>query len=532
MADVGEVGGKAGGLGDLLAEGVRVPDGVVLTAGATRMTADERRSLLQQVASALGGGRFAVRSSGVAEDGKERSYAGMYETVLDVPAEGLEAAIDRVLASAGSARASEYGPALNGRMAVIIQRMVQPAAAGVALTADPIDGDRRTCVVTAVRGTGERLVSGAALGDEWIIRDNAVTSRRRPERAIDARQATRVATEARRIADARGVPQDIEWAIDADGALWIVQARPMTALPPDVSWDPPVPGAYTRAFRFGEWISDPVTPLFESWLLTAMEDRMHALLDELLGERDPRPYHVVVNGWYYYSLNWMSVAVFIRNAPRMFRRLIRSPRTVAALFPPTVRHSVPILERAWRDDLLPRYRAAVASAEARVDTVPIAELPELIDELAAPCRRVLHLDRRPGGWCVQDRDQPGALLSSAPCRFTGRQPPPARGGLQAARRVGTACRRVARLVVRTGSDPRTTRKSVRPGGRGSAGGRGRGVSGPGRETAPPPRLPSPARRHAAPRSSARGAGARPDPRLAGHAARGAAHRGIAGRTAG
>ncbi len=382
MADVSEVGGKAGGLGDLLAEGVRVPDGVVLTAGATRMTADERRSLLQQAASALGGGRFAVRSSGVAEDGNERSYAGMYETVLDVPAEGLEAAIDRVLASAGSARASEYGPALNGRMAVIIQRMVQPAAAGVALTADPIAGDRRTCVVTAVRGTGERLVSGGALGDEWIIRDNAATSRRLPERAIDARQATQVATEARRIADARGVPQDIEWAIDSDGALWIVQARPMTALPPDVSWDPPVPGAYTRAFRFGEWISEPVTPLFESWLLTAMEDRMHALLDELLGERDPRPYHVVVNGWYYYSLNWMSVAVFIRNAPRMLRCLIRSPRTVAALFPPTVRHSVPILERAWRDDLLPRYRAAVASAEARVDTVPIAELPGLIDELA------------------------------------------------------------------------------------------------------------------------------------------------------
>lgn len=382
MADVSEVGGKAGGLGELLAAGARVPEGVVLTPDVAGMPADERRSLLQAVASALGGGPFAVRSSGVVEDSAEHSYAGVYETVLDVPSEELEAAIERVLASARSARATAYEPGPNGRMAVIIQRMVQPAAAGVALTADPITGDRRTCVLTAVRGTGERLVAGAALGDEWVIRDDAATARRRPERAIDRHQAAQVATEARRIAAARGVPQDIEWAIDVDGTLWIVQARPMTALPPDVSWEPPVPGAFTRAFRFGEWISEPVTPLFESWLLTAMEDRMHALLDELLGERDPRPYHLVVNGWYYYSLNWLSLAVFARNAPRMLWRLLRSPRTVAGLFPATVRHSVPILERAWRDDLLPRYRTAVASAEARVETVPVTELPALIDELA------------------------------------------------------------------------------------------------------------------------------------------------------
>ena len=192
----------------------------------------------------------------------------------------LSAATDRCLASAAAARAAEYEPVGDGRMAVIIQRMVAPAAAGVALTADPINGDRRSCVVTAVRGTGERLVSGAAFGDEWVVRAGAVTARRRPERAIDRRQAMRVASEARRIAAARGTPQDIEWAIDADGTLWILQARPMTALPPDVSWEVPVRGAYSRTLRFGEWISEPVTPLFESWLLTAMEDRMHAFFRE------------------------------------------------------------------------------------------------------------------------------------------------------------------------------------------------------------------------------------------------------------
>ena len=383
MTDVAEVGGKAASLGELLAAGVRVPEGVVLTAGAAALAAHERRSLLWVGAGDLGVGPFAVRSSGITEDGAERSYAGIYESVLDVSADELPAATERCLASARAARVTEYEGGTNGHMAVIIQRMVRPVAAGVALTADPINGDRRSCVVTAVRGAGDRLVSGAALGDEWIVHDRTVTSRSLPERAIDARQAREVATEARRIADARGTPQDIEWAIDGDGTLWILQARPMTALPPEVSWEPPAPGAFTRQFRLGEWIGEPVTPLFESWLLSAMEERMHAWFFAMIGQRAPRPHHVVVNGWYFYSLNWIGPAAILRNLPRMLWHLARHPRRVAGLIPPTVRHSFPILEREWRADFRPRYRAAVEEAEARVDAVPVTELAALIDELAA-----------------------------------------------------------------------------------------------------------------------------------------------------
>jgi rifampicin phosphotransferase len=385
MADVGEVGGKAAGLGELIAVGARVPDGVVLTTAAAEMTVNEREPLLRAAADELGAGPFAVRSSGVSEDGADASYAGMYETVLNVSADELAAATDRSISSAGAARVAAYTAAshgTDGRLAVIIQRMVAPAAAGVVLTADPITGDRRSTVISAVRGIGDRLVSGEAIGDEWVVVGRDATPRRQPEHALDRRQAIHVASEAQRIAAARGAPQDIEWAIDADGMLWILQARPMTALPRDVAWDPPAPGAYTRAFRFGEWIAEPVTPLFESWLLTAMEDRLHVLLEELLGEHDPRPYHVVVNGWYYYSINWLSARVFARNLPGMLWHLIRHPRRVAGLFPATVRHSVPPLERDWREDLLPRYRAAVAAAEGRVETLPVTELPALIDELA------------------------------------------------------------------------------------------------------------------------------------------------------
>ncbi|HET7684933.1 MAG TPA: PEP/pyruvate-binding domain-containing protein [Candidatus Limnocylindria bacterium] len=381
-ADAAEVGGKAAQLGELIAAGARVPDGLVMTVAAGGLSADERGSLLRAGAADLGDGPFAVRSSGVAEDGAERSFAGMYETVLDVSADGLPAAADRVLSSAQGAQAAAYGPAANGEMAVIVQRMIGPAAAGVALTADPISGNRRACVITAVRGLGERLVSGASVGDEWVVADGIAAARRQPEQAIDRDQALQVAQEARRIEAVMGVPQDIEWAIDADGGLWILQARPMTALPPDVSWEPPAPGAYTRQLRFGEWISEPVTPLFESWLLTAMEERTHAGYLQEIGQRIPRPYHVVVNGWYFYTINWATPKAFARNLPNMLWHLIRSPRTVAGINPSTVRHAVPLLERKWRTELRPRFRAAVDDAEGRVEQMPVTELPALIDDLA------------------------------------------------------------------------------------------------------------------------------------------------------
>jgi rifampicin phosphotransferase len=382
LTDAPEVGGKAASLGELLATGIRVPEGVVLTSATAGRTGNELRSLLRAAAADLGDGPFAVRSSGIAEDGAEHSFAGIYVSVLDVTVDELEAATERCLASARSARAAEYGHGGDGHLAVIVQRMVRPVAAGVILTADPVNGDRRACVVTAVRGIGERLVSGEAFGDEWVVRDGVATARRRPEGAVDRRQVVRLAAEARRIASARGTPQDIEWALDAAGTAWILQARPMTALPPEASWVAPAPGAYTRALRLGEWIPEPVTPLFESWLLPAMEERLHAQLRAWIGQRAPRPYHVVVNGWYFYSLNWLSGTSLARSLPGILARLVRSPRRVAGVIPPTVRYSVPLFEREWRDDLRPRYQAAVAEAEAHVETLPVQELPTLIDELA------------------------------------------------------------------------------------------------------------------------------------------------------
>ena len=383
LEDAAEVGGKAASLGELIGAGGRVPDGVVLTAAGAGGERARRDAALLEAIAPLGPGPFAVRSSAIGEEGAVRSYAGVFESVLDVDAADVPAATDQVLASARSVRAGTYDGVSPDQMAVVVQRMIQPAAAGVVLTADPITGDRAATIVTAVRGLGDRLVSGETPGDEWVVRGNEARNRRQPERAIDRRQALAIAQAALGIASVRGAPQDVEWAVDAAGKLWILQARPMTALPRAVTWDPPARGSFSRSFRFGEWLFEPITPLFESWLLTGMEERFHAGLEAEIGQRLPRPYHVLVNGWYFYSLNWATPAAFLRNAPRMLARALRSPRSLAGVMPATVRHAIPILERRWRSDLQLRYRAAAASALERVDTLPPGELPALIDELVS-----------------------------------------------------------------------------------------------------------------------------------------------------
>ena len=128
------------------------------------------RPSLEDAVAGLGAGPFAVRSSGIAEDGADRSFAASHSSTsprLTCPGRWSRSLRVRV------ANASRYGGEGDGRIAVIVQRMVAATAAGVALTADPISGDRRTRVVTAVRGTGDRLVSGAVIGDEWRVRDGA-----------------------------------------------------------------------------------------------------------------------------------------------------------------------------------------------------------------------------------------------------------------------------------------------------------------------------------------------------------------------
>jgi len=155
------VGGKAAVLADLLSAGFEVPAGFVVTAAALGDRRLDRA--LPAAAERLRGDRFAVRSSAVAEDRPDASYAGLYETYLDVPTADLGEAVRRCFAAADADRVASYRQRHgggNGAMAVLVQVMVDAVAAGVAFTAHPVTGDRTQTVVTAVAGIGDPLVFG------------------------------------------------------------------------------------------------------------------------------------------------------------------------------------------------------------------------------------------------------------------------------------------------------------------------------------------------------------------------------------
>src|SRR5260370_33473726 len=190
-------------------------------------------------------------------------------------------------------------------MAVLVQRQVEATAAGVAFPANPVTGNRAEVVISAVRGSGERLGSGQATPDEWIVRDQESIRRVAREGAVDADHALAVAALARRVeAHFGGVPQDIEWAL-VGGELILRQARPITALPEPVAWEVPLPGAWARDIRLGEWLGDPLTPLFASWGLPRIEERFRTNQRQIAGVSVPQPMYIVVNGWYFYSPSFL-----------------------------------------------------------------------------------------------------------------------------------------------------------------------------------------------------------------------------------
>jgi len=130
ILDPALLGEKAANLGRLASAGFPVPPGFVVTPAAEGHLRDASPQLLES-AAALGAQRFAVRSSGTAEDLGDASFAGQYETFLNVRPEGLPEAVERVFASASASRVAAYkdraegtGADKHSRMAVLVQAMV------------------------------------------------------------------------------------------------------------------------------------------------------------------------------------------------------------------------------------------------------------------------------------------------------------------------------------------------------------------------------------------------------------------------
>lgn len=256
--DLARAGGKAVNLGELIHAGFPVPAGFVISTevyrramagGATSSEVIAELGLPEGVASeiraayaALGGGVVAVRSSATAEDLPGAAFAGQQETYLDVTGDDqLLSAVRECWASLWSERAVSYRDRLGidpetVAMAVVVQRMVPAEFAGVMFTAHPVSGDRGQIVIDSHPGSGEAVVSGAVTPDHAVISaGNDLDERRRGESStrLDDVDLIRIAEMGRGVARHFGRPQDIEWAI-ADGQLWALQTRAMTALPPPV----------------------------------------------------------------------------------------------------------------------------------------------------------------------------------------------------------------------------------------------------------------------------------------------------------
>ena len=206
---------------------------------------------------------LAVRSSATAEDTAESSFAGMNETFLNT--RGPDAVIDavrRCWRSLFGARTIYYR-AVNGLgqagmdIAVVVQRQLASTRAGVMFTVNPATGERDELVIEGSFGLGEAVVSGSVSPDRYVVDKATLAIRRRevhhkeliieyaPEggtqqRALSEDEASKpvltdaevmaVADLGRRIEKHYGSPQDTEWAFDPDGALWMLQSRPITTL--------------------------------------------------------------------------------------------------------------------------------------------------------------------------------------------------------------------------------------------------------------------------------------------------------------
>lgn len=285
--DAERVGGKARGLNRLIAAGFRVPDGYVVPAD---VDGQMLRTLLD---GTLGEGTYAYRSSSTAEDLATASFAGQYETILGVTdAEAGVKAVERVRSSARSEAAESYryrSSQGNPQMAVIVQRQLEARVSGVAFTRNPVTGANEI-VIEATQGIGEALLSGAVKPEAWVVSATPTLTAPSTEPVLTAEEARLLADLCRRVESALDGPQDVEWAIDDDG-VWLLQARPITALPIEPTHRPNPKTSWERSDAFFPY---PITPLvYTAWMPTHTAATRKAL--ELLGI----PANGIAHGYFY-----------------------------------------------------------------------------------------------------------------------------------------------------------------------------------------------------------------------------------------
>lgn len=319
--DCGTAGKKAATLHELARAGVPVPPGFVIPDSLREHLADSRAELLAAVES-IGGFPVAVRSSSHLEDLDSASFAGMYETYLDVASEdALMARIGDCFRSARSDRVRDYMARRRidpegAPFSVLVQRLVDSRCAGVFFTLHPISGKEEQGLLEACSGHGERLVSGHVTPSRYVVELSSETileTDLSDEGALlDADEVGELVRAGVAIQALFGAPQDIEWAIDAQGELFILQSRPITA----VKWRSDVDEFTNADFKDGGVSARVCLPLMYSLYEDAMQTSMqrYFVAIKLLGKKAPQKQWIRS---FYGRAYW--------NASEVKRRLFRVP---------------------------------------------------------------------------------------------------------------------------------------------------------------------------------------------------------------
>ncbi len=348
---------------------------------------DDIAASIRREYAALGGDDppVAVRSSATAEDLPEMSFAGQQDTYLNVRGgDGVLEAVKRCWASLWTARALGYRARHGIRpedvaLAVVVQQLVPADVAGVLFTANPMTGSRDQVMINAAWGLGEAIVGGHVTPDTLTVdkptgvigsqeiadkdvmtvrsaggtREEPVPADRRKQPALQPPQAAELTRLGVQIEQLYGMPMDVEWALH-DGRPFILQARPITALPePRASLDWPLPspkGKYGRA-SVVELLPDPLSPLFATLALPLWNEGYRELLRAIgLSGMFPEEYLLTINDYAYYDYSRISG----------WRMIIALPRLVL--------RARDWLRRAitrWADEARPRYVAVVDAWSAR-----------------------------------------------------------------------------------------------------------------------------------------------------------------------
>jgi len=339
-----QAGGKGGSLARLSQAGYPVPDGYVILPAAFEndtLTSEawaQVRAHLDRLRETDNDIVFAVRSSAMSEDSARASFAGEFETVLNVRTdEDVHEAIHTVYRSRQNERVRAYsqakGLSAEHEIAVIVQQLVDAESSGVLFTANPVTGQRDQAMISAAWGLGEAIVEGLVTPDTLVVdkatgrvltretankqvmtvrlgsgtEEQSVPEAKRNDPVLSDEQAAELARLGAQVETFYDMPMDIEWAI-AEGKLYILQARPITALPhpeppPPTEWKLPK-GAYS-AMRNNivELMAEPLTPLFSTLGLAAVNTSMNRLLADFFGKPGimPEDLIITVNEYAYYN---------------------------------------------------------------------------------------------------------------------------------------------------------------------------------------------------------------------------------------